>query len=159
MTPRTVMATLSADTTIAELSPTDPALAFSRIPLFLSDEDDIIGFARKDDIYRTVVEGNSQSELAELKRDLLSVLETKSLPDLMQEMVAERTSMSLVVNEYGDPLGIATMEDLVETLLGMEIVDESDSHIDMQERARELWRLRARTAGLNTDAINTPDAE
>ena len=159
MTPRTVMASLSANLTVAELSSTDPALAFSRIPLFLADEDDIIGFVRKDDIYRMVVENNADSELVELKRDLLSVLETKSLPDLMQEMVAERTSMSLVVNEYGDPLGIATMEDLVETLLGMEIVDESDSHIDMQERARELWRLRARTAGLNTDAINTPDAE
>ena len=78
---------------------------------------------------------------------------------MMQEMVAERTSMSLVVNEYGDPLGIATMEDLVETLLGMEIVDESDSHIDMQERARELWRLRAKTAGLSVDAINAGEAE
>ena len=54
--------------------------------------------------------------------------------------------MCLVVNEYGDPLGIATMEDLLETMLGIEIVDESDIHVDMQERARELWRLRADTA-------------
>ena len=54
--------------------------------------------------------------------------------------------MCLVVNEYGDPLGIATMEDLIETMLGIEIVDESDVHVDMQERARELWRLRADTA-------------
>ena len=56
-----------------------------------------------------------------------------------------RISMCLVVNEYGDPLGIATMEDLLETMLGIEIVDESDIHVDMQERARELWRLRAST--------------
>jgi CBS domain containing-hemolysin-like protein len=53
-----------------------------------------------------------------------------------------------VVSEYGDPLGIATMEDLLETMLGMEIVDESDSHIDMQERARQLWQLRANASGI-----------
>jgi CBS domain containing-hemolysin-like protein len=81
----------------------------------------------------------------------LSILEGKSLPELMQTMVDERVAISLVVSEYGDPLGIATMEDLVETMLGMEIVDESDSHIDMQERARQLWRLRANTAGIKVE--------
>ena len=54
----------------------------------------------------------------------------------------------LVINEYGDPLGIATMEDLVETMLGMEIVDESDTFVDMQERARELWRQRKKNSDL-----------
>jgi CBS domain containing-hemolysin-like protein len=54
----------------------------------------------------------------------------------------------LVINEYGDPLGIATMEDLVETMLGMEIVDESDTFVDMQERARELWRQRKKHSDL-----------
>ncbi len=86
-----------------------------------------------------------------MKREFVSVLEGKSLPDLMQTMVNERVSISLVVSEYGDPLGIATMEDLVETMLGMEIVDESDSHIDMQERARQLWRLRANTVGIKLE--------
>jgi CBS domain containing-hemolysin-like protein len=69
----------------------------------------------------------------------------------MKTMVDERVSISLVVSEYGDPLGIATMEDLVETMLGMEIVDESDSHIDMQQRARELWKLRADSTTFTTD--------
>jgi CBS domain containing-hemolysin-like protein len=63
-------------------------------------------------------------------------------------MVDDRYPMALIVTEYGDPLGLATMEDLVETMLGMEIVDESDSFIDMQARARELWRQRARLSGL-----------
>ena len=91
--------------------------------------------------------GRGETKLAELRHDFLSALENKPLPDLMQKMVSERISISLVINEYGDPLGIATMEDLVETMLGMEIVDESDNHIDMQERARELWRLRAKASG------------
>ena len=69
----------------------------------------------------------------------------------MQIMVDERHPMALIVTEYGDPLGIATMEDLVETMIGMEIVDESDSFIDMQARARELWRQRAKKTGLVTE--------
>ena len=151
MTPRTVIATLQSDLTIAQVLQGHPAIRFSRIPIFEANSDDIVGFVRKDDIYRSAAEGHLDRPLMDLKRDLLSVLDTKELPDLMQTMVSERVSMSLVINEYGDPLGIATMEDLVETMLGMEIVDESDSHIDMQQRARELWRLRAKAAGLDLD--------
>ncbi len=152
MTPRTVMATLPADMRVTDILPTDPSLKFSRIPIYQGDNDDIIGFVRKDDVYKAAAEGRSETPLAELRRDLLSVLEGKALPDLIQTMVRERVSISLVINEYGDPLGLATMEDLVETMLGMEIVDESDSHIDMQERARELWRLRASAASFDLDA-------
>ena len=148
MTPRTVMATLSADMIVADISSTDPALRFSRIPIFQNGSDDLIGFVRKDEIYVEAAAGHGETRLVELNHDFLSVLENKPLPDLMQKMVSERVSISLVVNEYGDPLGIATMEDLIETMLGMEIVDESDNHIDMQERARELWKLRAKASGL-----------
>ena len=148
MTPRTVMATLSAAIRVGDILPSDPSLRFSRIPIYNSNDDDIVGFVRKDDIYKEVAEGRLDTRLDSLKRELLSALEVKALPELMQTMVNERVSICLVVSEYGDPLGIATMEDLVETMLGMEIVDESDSHIDMQERARELWRLRANAAGL-----------
>ena len=148
MTPRTVIASLPSDITVAEVSPTDPSLRFSRIPIFLDHSEDFIGFVRKDELFKEAAEGRRETELIKLKRDFVSVLESKPLPDLMQTMVNERVSISLVVSEYGDPLGIATMEDLVETMLGMEIVDESDSHIDMQERARQLWQLRANASGI-----------
>jgi CBS domain containing-hemolysin-like protein len=75
---------------------------------------------------------------------MLTVPDTKKVPDLLEQMVSERAQIVHVVNEYGDSLGIATMEDLVETMIGMEIVDESDTYIDMQERARLLWRQRSR---------------
>ncbi|MBT5578359.1 MAG: DUF21 domain-containing protein [Porticoccaceae bacterium] len=151
MTPRTVMATLPAEMLVTEILPTEPSLKFSRIPIYQGDNDDIVGFVRKDDIYQAAAEGKSDTPLSALRRDLLSVLESKPLPDLIQAMVRERVPICLAINEYGDPLGLATMEDLVETMLGMEIVDESDRHIDMQERARELWRLRASAAGLDLD--------
>jgi len=152
MTPRTIMASLQSDMTIADVLQGSPSIKFSRIPIFEVNSDNIVGFVRKDDIYKQAAEGQLDLSLVDLKRELLTVLETKSLPELMQTMVSERVTMSLIINEYGDPLGIATMEDLVETMLGMEIVDESDSHIDMQQRARELWRVRARAAGLELDA-------
>ena len=152
MTPRTVMASLQSDMTIADVLQGSPSIKFSRIPIFEVNSDNIVGFVRKDDIYKQAAEGQLDLPLVDLKRELLTVLETKPLPELMQTMVSERVTMSLIINEYGDPLGIATMEDLVETMLGMEIVDESDSHIDMQQRARELWRMRARAAGLELDA-------
>ena len=151
MTPRTVIASLPSDMTVGDVSPTDPSLKFSRIPIFEKHDEDFVGFVRKDELFKEAAEGRRETTLGEMKREFVSVLEGKSLPDLMQTMVNERVSISLVVSEYGDPLGIATMEDLVETMLGMEIVDESDSHIDMQERARQLWRLRANTVGIKLE--------
>jgi CBS domain containing-hemolysin-like protein len=151
MTPRTVMATLSASIQVGEILPSDPSLRFSRIPIYNNSDDDIVGFVRKDDIYKELAEDRLETTLDSLKRELLSALEVKALPDLVQTMVDKRIPITLVVSEYGDPLGVTTMEDLVETMLGMEIVDESDSHIDMQERARELWRLRATASGLDLD--------
>jgi CBS domain containing-hemolysin-like protein len=151
MTPRTVMYTLPASMLVSEVLALEPALRFSRVPIYDQSKDDIVGFVRKDELYFAAAQGKGTDTLASLKRDLLAVLENKALPTLIQELVDARIAMALVVNEYGDPLGIATMEDLVETMLGMEIVDESDGHIDMQERARELWRARAVAAGLKLE--------
>ncbi len=152
MTPRTVIATLPSHACVGDISTTDPSLKFSRIPIFADHGDDFIGFVRKDEIYRELAQERLDTKLVELKHDFISVLEGKSLPDLMKKMADDRTPICLIVTEYGDPLGIATMEDLVETMLGIEIMDESDSHIDMQERARELWRLRAEATSLDPDA-------
>ncbi len=148
MTPRTVITSLHADMTIEQVIKIKPAITFSRIPIFNEGRDDIIGFIRKDDIYEQAVSGDAQRKISCLKRDLLSIPGTKDLPSLMQTMVEDRHPMALIVTEYGDPLGLATMEDLVETMIGMEIVDESDSYIDMQARARELWLRRAKKSGL-----------
>ncbi|MDC1311500.1 CNNM domain-containing protein [Burkholderiales bacterium] len=151
MTPRTVITSLHADITIEQAAKIRPVIKFSRIPIFNEGPDDIIGFIRKDDLYERATNGDTHKKISSLKRDLLSIPETKDLPSLMQIMVDERHPMALIVTEYGDPLGIATMEDLVETMIGMEIVDESDSFIDMQARARELWRQRAKKTGLVTE--------
>ena len=159
MTPRTVVASLPADICVGDISATDPSIRFSRIPIYADHGDDFIGFVRKDEIYREAAQDRPETVLGDIKHNFISVLDSQALPDLMQKMVDERVPISLIINEYGDPLGIATMEDLVETMLGIEIVDESDSHIDMQERARQLWRLRAEAAGIDLDPETTKDSQ
>lgn len=159
MTPRTVIASLPADICVGDISATDPSIRFSRIPIYADHGDDFIGFVRKDEIYREAAQDRPETVLGDIKHNFISVLDSQALPDLMQKMVDERVPISLILNEYGDPLGIATMEDLVETMLGIEIVDESDSHIDMQERARQLWRLRAEAAGIDLDPDTTKDSQ
>ena len=148
MTPRTVVTSLNAEMTVGQVIQKHSKIKFSRIPIFTGDPDNITGFIRKDEILEQAANDNNDITIHELKRELVSVPNTKKLPALIQKMVEERCSLVLVINEYGDPLGIATMEDLVETMLGMEIVDESDTFVDMQERARELWRQRKKHSDL-----------
>ncbi len=144
MTPRTVVFMLDEDLTIEEILKTQPTIRYSRLPLYRETKDDVVGFVRKDDLYQYAASGKKETRLSQIKRSMLTVPDTKKVPDLLQQMVSERAQIVHVVNEYGDSLGIATMEDLVETMIGMEIVDESDTYIDMQERARLLWRQRSR---------------
>ena len=148
MTPRTVVTSLNAEMTVGQVIQKHSKIKFSRIPIFTGDPDNITGFIRKDEILEQAANDNNDITIHELKRELVSVPNTKKLPALIQKMVEERCPLVLVINEYGDPLGIATMEDLIETMLGMEIVDESDTFVDMQERARELWRQRKKHSDL-----------
>ena len=144
MTPRTVVFMLDEDLTIEEILTTQPTIRYSRLPLYRETKDDVVGFVRKDDLYQYAASGKKETRLSQIKRSMLTVPDTKKVPDLLEQMVSERAQIVHVVNEYGDSLGIATMEDLVETMIGMEIVDESDTYIDMQERARLLWKQRSR---------------
>jgi len=123
-------------------------MPFSRIPLFLGQPDNVTGFIRKDDLLYAAVNRPQETPLAELRRDLYTVHDRMPLGALMQHMTRTRNQIALVVDEYGDIRGLVTMEDLVETMLGIEIVDETDTSVDMQKFARELWRQRARQMGL-----------
>ena len=147
MTPRTVIFCLDDQATVAEAFATKNTKKFSRIPIYDQHPDKIHAFVRKDDILFHTANGDSQTILRNLKRPLLTVLSGKSLLSLWRDMTVDHFHMVLVVNEYGDVLGLLTMEDLVETMLGLEIVDETDNHPNMQRLARNLWEKRAREMG------------
>jgi CBS domain containing-hemolysin-like protein len=151
MTPRTVIAALRQDMTITEALDTNANTPFSRLPLYRTNLDDISGFILKDDMLLAKAQDQGDIKLEKLKRDIMTVTGDMLLSDLLESLLDKRQHIALVVDEYGGTKGLVTLEDVVETLLGMEIVDEMDKIEDMQAMARQQWAKRARALGLEVD--------
>ena len=149
MTPSTVVFTLPGSQTIAETITTHGPFQFSRMPVYGESLDDIEGFVLKADILQTPRE-DQQKLLIEICRPIVVMNGDETLHVMFEQMMRESTHIALVVDSYGGTEGIVTMEDFIETLLGLEIVDEVDTVADMQERARKQWQMRAQRSGLIT---------
>lgn len=148
MTPRTVMKTNNETTTVETFFNKNLNLRFSRVPVYTDTEDNIKGLVLKDEIYKEMALGNGSKKLSELKRDIIIVDRNIDIPTLFEKLIETKNHMTLVVDEYGTVSGIVTMEDVIETLLGLEIMDESDSVSDLQVQARKNWESRARKLGI-----------
>lgn len=150
MTPRPVVVRFQQDQTIRKAldSTDDNDLYFSRLPVYDQDEEDIKGYVLKDDMLLGLSNNEGDKKLSEIKRDILIVPDTVSLKVLMERLLKKQEHIAVAVDEYGGFSGIVTMEDVVETLLGMEIVDEIDAIEDMQKLARQKWRERAKRLGI-----------
>lgn len=144
MTPRTVMKSASEDETIQSFFEKHPKLQFSRIPVFLKNSDNITGFILKDEVLEEIINGNGNNNLKKIKREILITTRNLPIPDLFEKFIEKREHIALVVDEYGTTSGIVTMEDIIETLLGLEIMDESDNVADLQLLARKSWEIRAK---------------
>ena len=152
MTPRTVISGLQQDLSVTEALDAKPSVTFSRLPLYQADLDHITGFILKDDLLRTKAQDRGDVKLETLKREIKTVPGTMHLSNLLEFFLDQRQHIALVIDEYGGTKGLVTTEDVVETLLGMEIVDEMDRVEDMQALARQLWAKRARALGLEVNA-------
>jgi CBS domain containing-hemolysin-like protein len=150
MTPRAVMVMADANQTLQEYYDQYKPMQFSRIPIFEGSQDQIIGMALKDEILRGLAEDQHELTLKQLKRDIQSVHDTEILPNLLDQLVNQREQIAVVHDEYGTVVGLVTLEDVLETLLGLEIMDESDTIEDMQRHARQQWEKRAKQQGLTT---------
>ena len=148
MTPRTVIVALKADATVAEALESEPESVFSRLPLYHTDLDDISGFVLRDDLLLALAQDKNDLKLESLKREILTVSGDMPLSALLEFFLDKRQHIALVIGEYGGTKGLVTLEDAVETLLGLEIVDELDPVEDMQALARQQWARRARSLGL-----------
>jgi CBS domain containing-hemolysin-like protein len=148
MTPRTVMKSEDETTTVENFFNKNMNLRFSRIPVYSISEDNIKGLVLKDEIFKEMALGNGAKTLAELKREIIIVDRNLPIPKLFEQLVDTRNHMALVVDEYGSVSGLVTMEDVIETLLGMEIMDESDTISDLQHQARKNWEARAKKLGI-----------
>ncbi len=148
MTPRTVMHTVDADTTLQKYYARYQPMRFSRIPIFKDSADDISGMVLKDDILSNIIDGNKDALLSSIRRDVKMISEDKTLSELFDFLTKENTHLAIVHDTYGSITGVVTLEDMMETILGMEIIDESDSVANMQTLARKKWQERAEKLGL-----------
>lgn len=147
MTPRAVVKIASEDQSVKEFFTENPKIRFSRIPIYSGKEDHITGFVLKDNILEEIVNGNDDVPLSKIRRDILITQRNTPIPQLFDTLIRQRVHMALVVDEYGSLSGLVTMEDIIETLLGLEIMDESDNVADLQELARKNWETRAKQSG------------
>ncbi len=132
MTPRPNIVAISADATLEQLRQLVINEQFSRIPVFEQNIDQIAGFVHVRDMFEIDEEERRQRTVRELVRPTLFVPETKPVSDLMRQMQQENTHMVIVVDEYGNTAGLATMEDLLEVIIG-EIRDEHEPATDITE--------------------------
>lgn len=160
MTPRTVIFDVPQSKTIGEVVEEHDEFRFSRIPVYDDSPDDITGYVLKDEMLLRAAQEEFDVSLEDIARDILVVHETLPLPDLLERLLDRLEHIALVVDEYGGVAGVVTMEDVVETLLGLEIVDEADSVEDMQALARKQWFKRARELGMvSADALEAPPSD
>ncbi len=140
MTPRTVMVMFQESQTIAAIISGQAVLPFSRIPVYGESADDIKGYVLRHDIYKRATADDSDVQLSDIVRPLDVVPETNSVAQVLDDFIAKQEHIFLVIDEYGGTAGLITMEDAVETLLGIEILDESDPVADLRQLARRRYQ-------------------
>lgn len=148
MTPRSVMLSFEENKTVAELLVDRPKLTFSRLPIYDGDLDNITGFVLKTDMLLAKVNHAVDKPLTQFKRDITFVFSKMKLFDLLEFMLKNRIHIAITVGEYGEVKGLVTLEDVFETLLGLEIVDEIDRVEDMQALARQMMDRRVERLGM-----------
>ncbi|GAB4243847.1 MAG: CNNM domain-containing protein [Saprospiraceae bacterium] len=155
MTPRTVMVMADEDQTLEEFYQESRPLQYSRIPLYKDNPEKITGLLLKNDLLDNMLNGKKNELLRNLKRPVAMVPYNMSLRKVFEKLQGKREHLAIVVDEFGGPIGLITLEDVIETLLGLEIMDETDSIADLQQYARNLWKERSRKLGMDT-AANPP---
>jgi CBS domain containing-hemolysin-like protein len=148
MTPRVVVLAFPDTMTVGQVLSENPDLRVSRVPIYHEQLDHASGFVMRTDLLLARSQGEDDKPLSELRRDMLTITDTASAQSAFDTLLNDRQHIALVIDQYGSAVGIVTLEDVIETLLGLEIVDEHDQEVDMQKLARERWKLRAAKMGL-----------
>ena len=142
MTPRSVIMMVDEDQNVSEIYKELNPMVFSRIPVYHEHPDNVTGLILKDNILENLAQDKHLIKASEIKRDILFVEDNFSVAKLMDTLILNREHLAIVADDFGSVVGLVTMEDLFETLLGLEIVDESDKVEDLQKLALEKWKKR-----------------
>ncbi len=141
MTPRTVVYSLNAGLTIKEVRQMQESFDYSRVPVFDKDADDVIGTVHRRDVLTAMAQGHSETRLDEMMRPVDFVADSLSVDRLLRRFQETGQHIVMVIDEYGGLAGLVTLEDVLEEILGTEIVDEFDPAIDMRELAHRRRQL------------------
>lgn len=142
MTPRVVVTLADENMSLEEFLEKKEFLHYSRIPIYSKNIENIAGYVFRQTVFEKLAEDKTNLKLKDICREIVVVHEFQTLLSLWEILLEKKEHIALIVDEYGGMDGIATMEDIVETILGLEIVDERDQVTDMQQFARERWKER-----------------
>lgn len=141
MTPSSVVEMAEESMTLKEFYSNEAFRTYSRIPVYNDENDDYIkGYVLRPYILEKLAEDKFDLKLSDIVRPVLTFQETEPVSGIWEKLLAKKEHISVIIDEYGCFRGIVTMEDVIETMLGTEIVDEKDKVTDMQEFAREKWQ-------------------
>ncbi len=150
MTPRSVMKSSDVNITLQEFYDNNQPFKYSRIPVFGEKRENIEGILLKDDVLEGLLKNKGNDPISSLIRKPSVINQDENLSTLQNQMMRNKTHLCIVVDEFGAVLGLVTMEDLFETILGLEIMDETDDVADLQKYARDMWQKRAKDMGLDS---------
>jgi len=150
MTPRIVVLQADENLAIRQFHEENENLSFSRVPVYQGHTDMVTGYILRDELLVKLIEAEDgdTTKLKDLRRDIIVVPKNLPIPNLLDRFIDKKEHIALAVDEFGGMEGVVTMEDIIETLLGLEIVDESDDEEDMQDLARKNWEQRAKRMGI-----------
>ncbi len=155
MTPRIVAVTAQENMMLKNFYKNDQYLHYSRIPVYGDSPEYITGYILLSDALEGLADDEFDKRLKEFKRPVSFFNEEDSLSKVWEELLKKHEQIALIIDEYGCFQGIVTLEDIIETILGLEIIDENDQAIDMQQFARERWERRQK----RFRTINLPQEE
>ncbi len=140
MTPSVVVEMAESSMTIKDFYNNEDFKNHSRIPIYDEDNSDyIIGYVLRQTVLEKMAEDKFDLRMEEIVRPIVAFKEEDTVSDIMERLMEKKEHISIILDEYGSLRGIVTMEDVIETMLGQEIVDEKDEVVDMQEYAKEQW--------------------
>jgi CBS domain containing-hemolysin-like protein len=143
MTPQIVVSIAREEMTVAEFYKNKDFLHYARIPVYADgNEDHITGYVLRQKVLEQLANDNFSIKLSDIKRGVISADEGESIMKLWERLLHEKEHIAIVTDEYGSFNGIVTLEDIIESILGLEIVDETDQFTDMQQYARQKWNER-----------------
>jgi len=148
MTPRTVMFALQEDMTVGEVLQRRRVLPYSRMPLYSQSTDDARSFVLRNEVLMAAARDEYDRSLKDMARPLHPVPESMSVAAVLDEFTTRGEHMFLVFDEYGGTEGLVTMEDAIESLIGVEITDESDLVADLRQLANQRFRRQQELLGM-----------